>query len=260
MAALLSHPATGSAQEEDDSLGLSIEAAYSSLYYFRGDNLFKKDRLMDQNGLASLSVSYAIGPLTLIYWGGFQTNGDNFSENIDVGLGAEQDLAVTYTRELPADLSLEMGVLSYLYPFADEKAAETSFPAFIDPFVALAWTGIIDARMCVWWYLGIPEALAEQRYVYFNPSVGREFDLAPDWKLEAEIVGGYKIYTLYAGENDETPRDNLWDVLLKVGVSWAFRENHYVTPSISAGWTNLAERGFGDEYMVFAGVAVGWER
>ncbi len=114
--------------EEEDSLGLEIEAAFSSIYYFRGDNLFKKDKLMDQNGLASLSVTYALGPFSIVYWGGFQTNGDNISENIDVGLGAEQDLAVSYSHELPADLAVEVGVLSYMYPFADEEAAGTAFP------------------------------------------------------------------------------------------------------------------------------------
>jgi len=247
-------------EEEEDSLGLSVEVAYSSLYYFRGDNLFKKDKLMDQNGLASLSASYAIGPFSVTYWGGLQTNGDNIGENIDVGLGAEQDLAVSFTQELPADLSVEVGILSYMYPFADEEAAGTSFPVYLDPFLAVAWSGIVDARMCVWWYLGIPSALADQRYVYFNPSLGKEFELNPNWSLGVEVNAGYKTYTLYAGDNDDVPEDNLWDVLLKVGVSWTFLEDFYLNPSISAGWTNLSEQGFGDEYMVFGGLAVGWEK
>ncbi|MBM4354235.1 MAG: hypothetical protein FJ109_10645 [Deltaproteobacteria bacterium] len=267
----LGFPTAGFCQEEEaeeeDSLGLEIEAAFSSLYYFRGDNLFKKDKLMDQNGLASLSVTYALGPVSIVYWGGFQTNGDNIGDNIDVGLGAEQDLAVSYTHELPADLAVEVGVLSYMYPFADEEAADTTFPVYLDPFVALSWSGFVDARMCVWWYLGVQDALKDYRYIYLNPSVGKEFALTPDLTLGVELVAGYKTYTLYVGANDEVPRDNLWDVLLKVGATYTFLDDFYVTPSVSAGWTNLDEKGedgkepgFGDEYMVFGGLAVGWAK
>jgi hypothetical protein len=242
-------------EEEENSLGLSVEAAYSSLYYFRGDNLFKKDKLMDQNGLASLSASYAIGPFSVTYWGGLQTNGDNIGENIDVGLGAEQDLAVSFTQELPADLSVEVGILSYMYPFADEEAAGTSFPVYLDPFLAVAWSGIVDARMCTWWYLGVQDVLKDYRYIYLNPSVGKAFDITPALAIGVEVAGGYKIYT-----SDAEFEDNLWDVLLKVGVTWTFLEDFYLNPSISAGWTNLSEQGFGDEYMVFGGLAVGWEK
>ena len=79
---------------------------------------------------------------------------------------------------------------------------------------------------------------------------------------------GYKLYT-----SDADVEDNIYDVLATVGLEYGI-DDFTIRPSVSAGWTNftkatvteggvttvVSEGAFSDEYMVYGGLAIGWEK
>lgn len=67
----------GGESGEDEGLGLGFDAGFSSLYYFRGANLFAPEKAAKQNGMAIVAARYSMGGLTMGWWSGWQVLGDN---------------------------------------------------------------------------------------------------------------------------------------------------------------------------------------
>ena len=118
---------TPATEEPPDKWGVNINLSFATLYMFRGYNLFQGGSNRDPHLALTPSGTWTVFDtgLSITLYGAYQLNG-NVQENIDVGLGAEQDVIISYTRALPADLTLTASFIWYLYPFADADQAGAS--------------------------------------------------------------------------------------------------------------------------------------
>ncbi len=56
--------------------------------------------------------------------------------------------------------------------------------------------------------------------------------------------------------NDPEAEDNTFDVQLDAGLNIVFGSAH-IAPALHVAWTNLADLGFGDMFVVWVGVQLG---
>jgi hypothetical protein len=236
-----------------EPLGLNLDLGAYSAYLFRGANVFQKDSNMDQAAFLAPSATYTLGStgLSVGYWGAFQVLGEDISPKIDAGLGAEQDLILGYGRALTDTLSLKATLIYYFFPLADEKAAGTSLPSYLEPGVACTWTGPVDLTLGVAYYHGVQDALKLYRYLYLNPKASKTLALSGTTSLELSLGLGYKLFN----EGDKVT-DNVWDGLALVGVPINMG-SYYVKPGLGLAWTDYEARDLADEVSFFAGVNLG---
>lgn len=222
----------------EEGLGLTLSLSWLSAYSFRGLNIFQQNSQTDQNMLLAPSIAWDImgSGVEIGYWGGYQISGKNIGELIDAGLGAEQDLFVTYTWEMTDWASLTPTLIFYLYPFADEAAAGTAFPAYIDPTVDLTLSWALDFGMKVTYYAGLQSETNAFNHLYLSPSVARSFSFGSRVGLDAKFSFGYKLW------QDQTITDNTWDVLFDAGLPITISDKLTVTPRFQAAWTNLGDQ------------------
>jgi hypothetical protein len=223
------------AEKPDEKLGLSFGLSWFSAYAFRGWNLFQDSSQADQNMLVSPYLTWDImgSGLEVGYWSGYQVSGNNIRELIDSGLGAEQDLFVTYTWEMTDWASLTPTLIFYLYPFADKDVAGTSMPGYVDPMLDLCLKWAVDFGMKVSYYTGLQKETSETNYLYLSPSVSRSFSLGKHVGLHALFSLGYKLW------QDRSISENTWDVLFDLGLPIALNDRFTITPRFQAVWTNL---------------------
>jgi hypothetical protein len=90
------------AEEESAGYGLNIDVMYSTLYVFRGYNVFQDSSQMDQHGFLAPSITWSVFDtgLSIGYWGAFQLYGERRRAMIHEAIGAEQDLYLTYDFDL----------------------------------------------------------------------------------------------------------------------------------------------------------------
>ncbi len=252
----LAFPLAASAQEAAPSkpLGVSVDAQFSSVYLFRGLNVFG-DKQGDQHGVFSPTLSYAIADtgLTLGYWGAFQLNGDNRGAKTDVGAGLEQDFILGYSRSfLDNKLTLKAALTAYVFPFADEELAGAGVPLYLEPSVTPVYTSLADFSLQVAYFHAVQDGLSDYRYLYVRPYVSKSFKLS---RKVTETVGagyGYKVF----GDRDKMT-ENVQDLALDLETTIAITPTFYVKPALRAGWTNLTGQSFGDELVVLVSVNVG---
>lgn len=243
-------------------IGLETELALHSAYVWRGLNVFadtdERGALdqNDQNAMVAPSLSYTLPgtDLTLGYWGAYQLNGENRAALVDAGVGAEQDVFAFWELELRPDVTLEVGATYYFYPFAEEEAAGIAFPHMIEPTVtATLSTGAADLGLTLAYFHAFNSELEAARHLYVSPAVSKELELTTAVGLELGAGFGYKIWT--GDHGDDT--SNTYDVLVAVSLPVSFRGPFSLTPGVSWAWTNLEERSFGDEQVLFGSVALG---
>ncbi len=250
-------PAEGEAaaegEAEEEGLGLSFALGYSSLYNWRGDNLFRGegDSLNTQNGMINPAISYTTGELTIAYWGAFQINGDNIGEKTDVGLGKEQDLVFTVEHAVTDEFTVTPQMAFYYYPFADAEAAGTRFPVYFEPSLTFAYATVVDLKFMGSWYAGLQNALSDYRYVYLNPGVGKSLEVSDMVGVDLALAYGYKIYT---SDLDQT--ENLHDINFTAGVPLALVDGLTVTPSFTFVWSDWDADG---SVMTYGTLNVGYE-
>jgi hypothetical protein len=244
-----------SEEEEGGLFSGGIEAGLSTMYWFRGVNVFQADHQMNLAPMASLGASLTIWEFTLAYWSAYQIGGGGVRQLIREGTGAEQDLVLTWDHELPRDLTLTIGLGAYFYPFADEEDSGAKVPYYLEPLAALTWSGPVEIRIGISWYGYIPESIVSERYLYINPSLAKSFELSEQVGFDLSLGLGYKLRT-----SDASYMDNAFDVLLSLAFPVTLEYGIYLTPTVAAGWTNLDDIGFGDELTFIASVALGWER
>ena len=257
---LTTAPLPARAAETDDAaakLKLNVDVGLATMYVFRGANIFSAGSLQDANLMLAPGASWEVFDtgLTVAYWSAYQLSG-NIEENIDAGLGAEWDLIVSYQRDLLEGLTATGGVTLYIYPFADEAAAGTSVPTYLEPFVGASYGRWgLDLGLQLVYLIGLQQALASGRYLYINPSVGRSQPLGGNLALQLSLGFGVKVFT---GEGEgEATRDNSFDLLLSAGLPLAIAGGFYAKPSLNLAWTNVAGQSFGQELMAWAGLNVG---
>lgn len=242
------------ATDPDSSIGLTIELAFTSAYLFRGFNIFQDTSQRDQNAFLAPAVTWDIFDtgLTLGYWGAFQVTGDNVQGHIDSGLGAEQDLFLSWTYALPQDLSFSVGMFAYFYPAADEAVAGASVPLWLEPYASLSWSSVVDLSLSVAYLAGVQDVIRDSSYLYIQPSIGKSFPLHPIVSLDLAASFGVKIW-----ESSSASTDNTYDVLVTLGVPISVVGPLTVRPALGAAWTNIGGLDFGDEAAFFGELKVG---
>lgn len=246
--------APASAQREP--LGLSLDLGVSSVYAFRGYNMFQKSSQWDQHAFLSPSLTWAVGKtgLSVGYWGAYQFLGDNVGAAMDAGLGAENDLFVSWSREMAAGVVAGAGFTAYLYPAAKEEVAGTSFPVYLEPALFLSWSTVVDLGLKVAYYHGVQDAIGAYRYVYVNPTVGKTLSLSQRVSLTLSGSLGAK---LFADTTTAVSQANRYDLLLGAALPITVAGTLYLKPSVSWAWTDLPTAGATDEMVVFGGVNIG---
>lgn len=276
LTALVAPPAIGQEAEvetESSPAGLSLSAELSTIYNFRGFNTFMEDSMSDQNGLFAPGLTWSIfdSGLSIGYWGAYQISGDNTAEMVDVALGCEQNLFIGYDLDLIADtLALSAAFTYFFYPFADEDAAGAKNPSFIEPLVALGFSGPLDLGLGVSYFAGIQEEVELYRYLYINPSIAKSVELGGRYSAAAGLSFGYKLFN----DRDEM-KDNVVDVRFDLTFPTQLADALYIEPAVHLSWTNIDEKTItvvdaagieqptvvdgtvGDGFMAYLSLAVG---
>lgn len=160
-------------------------------------------------------------------------SGDNISENIDKGVGVEQDLFVNYQHEFENKLALSAALFYYFYPAADEKVAGVSVPSYLEPNVGIGYVGVVDLWLNLYYFAALQDELGDISYFYVNPHIGKKFDFGEMVGLNVSFGLGFKVF-----ENEDT-EDNAVDILFTLGMPIWATDFLYIEPSFNVAWTNL---------------------
>jgi hypothetical protein len=240
------------------SINVDVEAA--SAYVWRGINLFGANH-NSQDLSVFPSITGTFGGFTIGYWGAFQLTGDNKSLVVDKGVGAEQDIILGYGGAITDKLSYAAHLTYWIYPAADEVAAGTKTPMYIEPAFAVLYATAADLGLQLSYYRGLQDATNPASFIYINPSIGKTLPIAGDVSLALGLVGGYKIFTNLP---DGAKADGTVDLTFNAGATFPV-SNVYVTPGVHAAFLSRADSalpsgnaGFKDEFIAWAGVHVGY--
>ncbi len=241
-------PAKGSenAKQEKEKLGIGLGATFGSAYSFRGLNLYKAKKQLDQAFQLAPWASYAM-PHTgfvITYFSSYQAAGAAAAQNRKAGLSHEEDVILGYRFDLPAHIALTPGFTGYAYPFATKEAAGTNVPIYIEPSFDFFWaSGVVDVDVQGSYFHGIQSALKNYRYGYLHAQLGRTAAIKPWVGVETAVGYGHKIYVENVSEN----RD---DVSARIGVPFTLSDA-VLKPALNWAWTNLKDQSMGQEYFVF---------
>jgi nucleoid-associated protein YgaU len=244
--------AEAAADEAPEGLGLTLTTGVSSIYNWRGRNLFADNgKQNDQNALFSVGASYAFGDFSLSYWGGYQILGDNIGDNIDDAVGAEQDLVFGWEQALADDLTLGAGLALYFYPLA------TDTTVYLEPSATVTYSTDVDLRLGLFYYYGIQDAIDSERYLYVNPAVDKSVELGEGLSLDLTGAFGLKVPTGDAAKAayDKT---NTMDALVSAALSYSINDAMTVAPKVNFAWTNIDGADFADSYMTYGGLDFEW--
>jgi hypothetical protein len=250
-------PKSAAVEEDSDGIGLNIDFEFASAYIFRGQNLFREadDKESRQFPRFSPALAWEVlgSGVTVSYWGAFQLGGGNTSQNIDAGWGAEQDLSMRYEREILPSLTLAAGLVSYLYPFAKKDAAGATFPAWLDPALAVTYNALVDLALNVSFMFGIQSVFSDEKYLYINPTIGKSIALSGD-SIALDLLGGFglKIFP-----HQQESHDNRFDILIAAASRLPVWKNTYARPNVNLSWTNRENRGFNYEVGFWGGLNLG---
>lgn len=239
-----------------EPLGLALDLGVSSVYVFRGWNMFQKSSQWDQHAFLAPSLTYAVGKtgLSIGYWGAYQFLGDNVGAAMDAGFGAENDLVFTFGREVASGVTAGAALTAYLYPAGKKATAGADFPVYLEPAIFVVWSSVLDVGLKLAYYHGLQKGIGAYRYLYVNPTLGKTVALTERVSLSVSGSFGAKLF------NDNTTpvaQMNRYDLLVGVAVPIAVVGPLYVKPSVSWAWTDLPDKGFADEMVVFGAVNIG---
>jgi hypothetical protein len=230
-------------------INIDVEAA--SAYVWRGLNLYGEET-STQNFSLFPSVTATFGGFSVGYFGGFQLTGDNKTEKVDTGTGAEQDLILKYAGAFSPKLSYSAGLVTWFYPFVDPDVVPVDLPIFMEPGISLGFATAVDLNLYVGYYFALQSENEGGNFVYISPSVGKSLPLTPDIDLALGLSAGYKIYP---NLDDGVDPDKAFDLTLNVGATLPFSDM-YVTPQVHAAMVTRANDDA--EFVAWAGVHVGY--
>jgi hypothetical protein len=133
---------------------LELEFLLSSIYYFRGNNVFGETSQHEQNGVFSPSISWSIfnTGLWLKYAGYFQISGDNQEYLINSGVGHEQDLFLGWDHSFSAKWHFSSYFAYYFYPFSSEGMTGVRVPSVLEPSLGLSFhptrLSLVELKLC----------------------------------------------------------------------------------------------------------------
>jgi hypothetical protein len=252
---LLVLSATAHAEEsEGGGLGLNADLGWASMYVFRGANVFAQDSFQDAHMMLAPSLTWAsAGGLEIGYWGAFQLNGDNKQANVDLAIGAEQDLFVTWSRGIAGDaLTLTPALYLYSYPLAKYEVVGADFPHFLEPGLTCAWAGPVEIGLQLAWMTSLQEAMRGYSYAYARPFASFEAELGERASIEGALGFGLK-----ALGGDYVTDENRYDAQLDVAGSLVVAGPLYVQPAVHAAWTNSVPLELAQELMFWGSLNLG---
>jgi hypothetical protein len=252
---------TGAARERyrtnTPSKLLNIDVEGASAYVWRGVNIFGENQNTQAFSVFP-SITATLGSLSLGYWGAFQLSGDNKSALVDSGVGGENDFILKYGGSLDNGLAYSAMLTYWVYPFADEVAAGTATPMYLEPGAGISYLAGADLGLYVGYYRALQTVTEPASFVYINPSIGKTFHFNSDVGLALGLSAGYKAFT-----NDPPTQDHAFDVGLHVSAAIPFSDM-YITPQLHASYVTRDEDAvpnadFGDSFIAWAGVHVGYD-
>jgi hypothetical protein len=200
----------------------------------------------------------AIGDFSISYWGGYQILGDNLGDNIDAGIGAEQDILFGWESEVAENVTLATTLALYFYPLAKEEIAGTAFPFYLEPSAVVTYSTAVDLKLGLFYYYGIQSALEIDRYLYVNPGIEKSIELGETLGLDLAGAFGLKVPTGDAAK-DAYDGNNSQDAVVSAALPWSFGEGMSLAPKLSFAWTNIKDADFADSYMTYGGLDFEWE-
>jgi hypothetical protein len=242
------------APSEAPSSIINLDVEGASAYVWRGMNLFGESQ-DTQNFSVFPSLTATFGALSIGYWGAFQVTGDNKSELVNSGVGAEQDFILKYVDSIAEGVGYTAMLTYWIYPLADADDAGTDAPMFLEPLLGVTYASAVDLGLNASYYVGLQDATSPYSFFYINPSIGKTLALSGDISLALGLSGGYKIFT---DDGTDDP-DKAFDLTLNAGVTLPFSDM-YITPQVHAAFVSRADNPTtGDEqFIAWAGVHVGY--
>jgi len=234
---------------------INVDVEGASAYLWRGVNLFGENQSTQAFSVFP-GLTATFGGLSLGYWGAFQMTGDNKSALVDSGVGAETDLIAKYSGTLAENLTYSAMLTYWIYAAADEAAAGTKTPMYLEPGAGITYSTAADLGLYVGYYRGLQDATKPFSFVYINPTVGKTLPISGDISLALGLSAGYKAYTNLA---DGAPKDRALDVTANVGATFPFSDL-YITPGVHAAFVtrDVADGANDDAFIAWAGVHVGY--
>jgi hypothetical protein len=182
----------------------------------------------------------------------YQLNGDNAGQLVAEGVGHEQDIAVGFNRGF---LGERLGLSTYLnvvlYPFASKEDAGTRVPVVLEPAVGLAYSTFVDLGLELTWSVGVQDAISDGRFLYINPTLGKELGLTSSLSMALGAGLGVKVF-----HDPEANPDNQFDLAFDCEFPVKLAGNVSVKPGVHIGWTDLDGKSAGDEYFVFGSLVM----
>jgi hypothetical protein len=236
-------------QKERTPLGLTIDLGVGSAYGYRGLNLCAESSQQDQQFVVQPSLAYAVRDtgLTITYFSSYQVTGERQAK-VDAGSSDEQDLILSFEREIADGASIGASFGAFVYPMARADVAGTPVPVYLEPGLSASWSTVVDLSLAAAFLVGAQDALRSGRYVYVNPKIGKTIELTSILSLSGTLGYGVKA---------QEATDNMHDVLAEVGVTLSPSELFYVTPAVHWAWTNLEHADFVDEQFAWVSTNVG---
>ena len=236
--------------EDEGGVGLNLDLEIGSAYVWRGLNAWgPKQRSQHLSVFPSATVS--VDSLWFGYWGAYQLTGNNKSANVDVGLGAEQDVYAGYDLSLTDELGMSLFGTFYFYPVADSPK-----PLYLEPGVSVSYSTVVDIGLGVMYFRGLNDVSDLYSHLYLNPTVSKELELTADLSLSVGAGFGYKVWT---NGDHGTSGGNNFDVLGDVGLTYAI-DAFYLSPAVHAAYTDVPEGAdAGDGLAYWGGVNLGYD-
>jgi hypothetical protein len=244
------------ASRETPSKLLSIDVEAASAYVWRGVNVFGEEQNTQAFSVFP-SLTATLGQVSLGYWGAFQLSGDNKSVLVDRGVGGENDFILKYSGSLDNGLAYAAMLTYWIYPFADEEAARTATPMYLEPGVGVSYLAGADLGLYLGYYRALQDVNEQASFVYINPSIGKTFHVTEDFGLALGLSAGYKAYT-----NNPPTQDRAFDLGLNISAAIPF-DDMYITPQLHAAYVTrddeaVPDAEFSDSFVAWAGVHVGY--
>jgi len=236
---------------------LNVDVELASAYVWRGINMFGTNQ-NTQTAAVFPSLTATFGHISLGYWGAFQLTGDNKSDLVDSGVGAQNNLVLKYSGWIDEHVAYSASATYWLYPFADEEVAGTSTPMYLEPGFGISYLAGADLGLYLGYFLGLQEVIEPASFLYINPSVGKTFfPFDSDIGVAVSASAGYKVFT-----NDPPNEDRQFDLGLNLSAAIPF-ENTYVTPQLHAAYVTrdeavIPDAEFSDSFIAWVGVHVGY--
>lgn len=248
--------ATQSPQSASKSPGsASFSLLVSSIYNFRGLNVFSETSQGDQNALFSPSFTRTVfhPGLWFKYAGFFQINGDNRAYLVESGVGAEQNIAAGFKYDFSSKLTALTSLTYRFYPFASPRITGVTWPSWLEPAVGIRWTPKRDIRLDLQLSYNIPiqERMRDQRYMYTLFSIAKAFQVHPRVALDLESAFGYKLYA-----DPLIWQDTIFDITFCASLPFRISEQLKLVPATNAAWGYMTGTGFGDQYMIYFSLAI----